>query len=142
MDHVLNISEAANLALHAGMALALAQGRPVSARTMAAELKVSYHHLAKVLQRLTKAGLVEATRGPGGGFVLGKDPQRIRLLDLYEAIDGKFSVGTCLFKRQSCPGGKCVMGNLLERLNGQVLEHLKGKRLSDFSLAKSSQEPS
>ncbi len=133
MDSVLNISEAANLALHAGMLLAKAGGEPRSARTMAAELKVSYDHLAKVLQRLTKAGLVQATRGPGGGFTLSREPSRIRLLDLYEAIDGKFSVSRCLFGRKACLGGACVMGDLLERLNRQVREHLEGRRLSDFT---------
>jgi Rrf2 family protein len=132
MDSVLNISEAANLGLHAGMVLAKAQGKPVSARQMAAGLHVSYDHLAKVLQRLTKAGLVKATRGPTGGFVLAKDPQRIRLLDLYQAIDGKFTVSRCLFGRKACPGGTCVMGDLLDRLNHQVREHLEERRLSDF----------
>jgi len=132
MDSMLNISEAANLALHAGMLLAKAGGEPRSARAMAAELKVSYDHLAKVLQRLTKAGLVQAMRGPGGGFTLAREPARIRLLDLYEAIDGKFSVSRCLFGRKSCPADGCVMGDLLERMNRQVREHLEGRRLSDF----------
>ena len=132
MDSVLNISEAANLALHAGMVLAKAQDKPVSARQMAGALQVSYDHLAKVLQRLTKAGLVRATRGPTGGFVLAKDPRHIRLLALYEAIDGKFTNKRCLFGRKSCPGGACVMGDLLDSLNHQVREHLAGRRLSDF----------
>jgi Rrf2 family protein len=132
MDSVLNISEAANLALHAGMVLAQAAGKPVSARQMAESLQVSYDHLAKVLQRLTKAGLVRATRGPTGGFVLAKPAQRIRLLDLYQAIDGKFTVSRCLFGRKSCPGGTCIMGDLLDTLNHQVREHLAGRRLSDF----------
>jgi Rrf2 family protein len=132
MDSVLNISEAANLALHAGMVLAKAAGKPVSARQMAESLQVSYDHLAKVLQRLTKAGLVRATRGPTGGFVLTKPAQRIRLLDLYQAIDGTFTVNRCLFGRKACPGGACIMGDLLDSLNHQVREHLAGRRLSDF----------
>jgi len=137
MDGILNISEAANLALHAGMLLARARGQALAVRVMATELDASYDHLTKVLQRLTKAGLVRATRGPGGGFVLAKSPERIQLLDLYEAIDGKFSMRRCLFGRKACPARNCVMGDLVDRLNHQVLEHLKGRRLSDLIVAES-----
>ncbi len=132
METMLNISEAANLALHAGVLLARAEGQPLSARSMADKLDVSYDHLAKVLQRLDRAGLVRATRGPGGGFSLAKKPGSIRLVDLYEAIDGKLAVSRCLFGRKVCFTEQCVMGNLLDRLNYQVREHLQKTRLSDF----------
>ncbi len=132
METMLNISEAANLALHAGVLLARAEGQPLPARSMAETLGVSYDHLAKVLQRLDRAGLVKATRGPGGGFSLAKKPGSIRLLDLYEAIDGRLAVSRCLFGRKVCFNSQCVMGDLLDRLNDEVREHLQKTRLSDF----------
>ncbi len=132
METMLNISEAANLALHAGILLARAEGQPLSARSMAGTLEVSYDHLAKVLQRLDRAGLVKATRGPGGGFSLAKKPGSIRLVDLYEAIDGKLAVSRCLFGRRVCFNGQCIMGDLLGRLSDQVREHFQKTRLSDF----------
>lgn len=140
METILNISEAANLALHAGVALAKAGGGPLSARSMSETMKVSYDHLAKVMQRLDKAGLVTATRGPGGGFSLAKKPGSIRLIDLYEAIDGKLTISHCLFGRRTCFNDVCIMGDLLARLNDQIREHLRETRLSDLAGGPPSQE--
>ena len=58
MPTVLRISDAAALALHAMVMLAEAPERRMSAKAIASELDASQAHLAKVLQRLAKAGLV------------------------------------------------------------------------------------
>jgi len=70
MNSVLRISEAASLAMHAMMALAAQPEHRRSAQDLARQLDVSLAHLAKVLQRLAKAGYVASTRGPKGGFTL------------------------------------------------------------------------
>jgi Rrf2 family nitric oxide-sensitive transcriptional repressor len=65
MPTVLRMSDAASLALHGMVILAEAPERRVSARAIASELDASEAHLAKVLQRLARAGLVESVRGRG-----------------------------------------------------------------------------
>ncbi len=133
MHGMLNISEAANLGLHAGMMLARSRGKPVPARTMAETLGVSYHHLAKVLNRLEKAGLARSLRGPGGGYTLARKASQVRLMDVYEAMDGPFPTQACLFGHPACPRGDCIMGDVLVTLNAGVRRRLETTRLSAFS---------
>ncbi|MCF8044104.1 MAG: Rrf2 family transcriptional regulator, partial [Desulfarculaceae bacterium] len=75
MQQLLKISEAASLALHTMGLLASRPGEQVPTRELAARLKVSEAHLAKVMQRLGRAGLVRSQRGPKGGFALERNPE-------------------------------------------------------------------
>jgi len=135
MHSALRISEAASLGLHSLALLAARPNKPLSAREMAQELHVSEAHLAKVLQRLGKAGLVQASRGPGGGFVLAQAPHEISLLEIYESIDGPLLPHNCLFKEPVCEGLTCLMGDLLRSVNQQIHAYLKQTRLSDVAKA-------
>lgn len=132
MDNILKISEAASLAMHACTYLAAQNGEKVSTREIAGILDASEHHLAKVMQRLTRAGLVNSVRGPKGGFRLARNPEKITLLEIYEAIEGDFLPSNCLLTTKVCRGEKCILGNLLKTLNREVMDYLKGTKLSEI----------
>ena len=131
MQHLLKISEAASLAMHTMGLLAAEPGRLISTREMAGRLRVSEAHLAKVMQRLGRAGLVRSQRGPKGGFSLLRRPEEITLLEVYEATEGPLREQTCLLGKPMC-NGNCIMGGLLERVGDQVRDYFSGTRLSDF----------
>jgi Rrf2 family protein len=133
MPGVLKMSEATTLALHTMVYLAEEPNQPASAREMATRFKASEAHLAKVLQRLGKVGLVHSTRGPKGGFTLAKDPDQVTLLEVYEAIEGPLEVTACLFDPPVCNGDVCILGGLAFSVNKQVRDHLANTRLSDLS---------
>lgn len=133
MSNVLRISEAASLALHAMVYLAANPGRPISAREIASVLQVSEAHLSKVLQRLAKSGLVQSNRGPKGGFVLGRSPEKVALLEVYEALEGKLAPSNCLFGTPICGGKKCILGKLLRTVNREVGKYLSDTRLSELT---------
>ena len=102
MANVLRISEAATLALHTLALLAARPGVILSTHKIAARLDASEAHLAKVLQRLARMGLVRSIRGARGGFVLGREPADVTLLEAYEAIDGPLRPSTCLMGHRVC----------------------------------------
>ena len=130
---MLKISDAANLALHAMSVLAAANGNGQSSVTrLAKRLGVSEHHLAKVMQRLSKVGLVKSRRGPKGGFSLGKPAEDILLMEVFEAIEGPLPERTCLLDRKVCEGKHCLLGDLVQSVNTQVREHLANTRLSEM----------
>jgi Rrf2 family protein len=60
-------------------------------------------YLAKHLQALRRAGILEAVRGPGGGYRLAKPAEQISLLDVVEAIDGREGAFVCDEIRQRGP---------------------------------------
>jgi Rrf2 family protein len=126
MKSVLNISEAYSLALHA-MAMVAADGgaSTVTAHEIASRLGVSESHLAKVLQRLTKAGILRSSRGPGGGFTLNRTAREISLLDLFESVEGPLKLDNCLIGTQICGGKSCVFDDLIDKVNGQFKAYLE-----------------
>jgi len=132
MPKILNISEANSIGLHS---MAFLAGRPetkITTRQIAERLHVSEAHLAKVLQRLTKAGLVKAVRGPKGGFLLNRNPEDISLIDIFEAIEGPLVEAECLLENPACSGKTCVLGGLMGAVNKQVREYFVNTRLSDI----------
>ena len=62
--------------------------------------------MAKHMQALARAGVVESVRGAGGGYRLMKKPQDVTLWDIYEAIEGEAPAFRCSEIRQQgpCPG--------------------------------------
>ena len=132
MPGILKISEAASLGLHAMMILARDPEAMVSAGELSRSLHASEATLAKVLQRLGKVGLVKSTRGPRGGFLLGKPPREINFLEIYEAIEGPLPPAGCLLPQPVCPGGKCIFGNLVKNLHDQLAKHLAKTTLASL----------
>jgi Rrf2 family iron-sulfur cluster assembly transcriptional regulator len=63
-------------------------GKFAMARQIAEKEKIPAHFLAKILQELTRKGLLRSNKGPSGGFALRTPASQIRLLDLIEALDG------------------------------------------------------
>jgi Rrf2 family protein len=85
------------------------------------------------MQRLVKVGLLTSRRGPGGGFLLGREAKTISLLEILEAIDGPMSDCKCLLGRKKCLFGGCALGALLTHVNHQVRVFLASRNLTDLT---------
>jgi Rrf2 family protein len=133
MAGVLRISEAASLGLHTMALLASEREGPMRIHDMARTFGVSEAHLAKVLQRLSHAGLVHGARGPRGGFMLPEGGDRTTLLAIYEAIEGPLDDTRCLLRKAVCGGNHCMMGGLIRDLNSRLRRQLAETRLRDIT---------
>jgi len=131
--HFFRVSEAVALALHAAAILAERPDELVATAFFANALSASENHLAKVMQRLSRAGLVTSTRGPGGGFRLARPAAEITLLEVYEAIEGKLDVTGCLFDRPVCDGRFCILGGLVRSLEQQTWDYLHETTLAQVA---------
>jgi Rrf2 family protein len=132
MADILKISDATALALHSMVHLALEPEAQSTTAEIAAIFDASKHHLAKVHQRLTKAGLIISNRGPSGGVGLAKDPAKITLLDIYEVMEGPMICHACLFGKDKCPRTDCVLGELLPGLARQVRGYFEQTTLAQL----------
>lgn len=133
MSSVLKISEAAVLALHSMAYLAIDPGKLSSTKEIATKLRISEAHLSKVLQRLSKTGLVKSIRGPRGGFVLGKASDAISLLEIYESIDGQLVPSKCLFGDPFYSADECILGGLLGAIDEQVRDYMAETKLNTLN---------
>lgn len=131
MANALKISEAATLALHAMIILAQNQDKLISVKQISNHLEVSANHLSKVMQRLTKAGLIDSIKGYNGGFKLIEKPENISLLQIYELFDGKLKEKACLLTTKKCQG-ECILGDLVASINKQARERFEKTKLSNF----------
>ncbi|KAF0145452.1 MAG: BadM/Rrf2 family transcriptional regulator [Nitrospirae bacterium] len=82
--------------------------------------------LAKILQRLMKAGIVSSTRGIKGGFQLAKDPKDINLLEVIEAIQGVSAANICAIDSRLCRlSGRCTVHPIWVKIREKVEKELK-----------------
>ena len=132
MNPVMKISEASSLAMHTMVLLASHPERPFTAHEVSEAFKVSEAHLAKVMRRLARAGLVHSARGPKGGFTLARPGDRITLLEVYETIEGPAPRSTCLFSTRACKSESCILGGVLSDFNRSFRKHLSENRLTDL----------
>jgi Rrf2 family protein len=133
MSNILKISEAASLATHSMVFLAANPEKPHSTREIADALLASEAHLSKVFQRLSRHGLVHSVRGPRGGFELAKPGDQIRLLEVYEAIEGRVVEIQCLLNAKVCNGSGCVFGSFLKSASREFRHYLESTTLSDLA---------
>ena len=132
MAGIMKVSDAASLALHASAYLAAREGERVATSKIARALSVSAAHLAKVLGRLERAGVVRGRRGPRGGFELARPPGSVTLKDVYAAVEGPIKSGRCLLGEPACKG-RCMLGGLVRSVDDQVRAKLGAVRLSDVA---------
>lgn len=136
MATLFRFSEAAALALHAMVLVACEDGEVVNVRRMSAVFRASDAHMSKVCQRLTRCGLLRTHRGVHGGFTLGRSASRIRLIEIYVAIEGKVELSPCLFRNRVCrerPRHDCIFGKLIMGLEEEFMRYLKTTRLSSVA---------
>ena len=131
MSRMLYISEAAILAIHSMLFIAENRDNTLSTKEIAAFYNVSEAHLSKVLQRLTKAGMLKSVRGPKGGFVLEMNPEDITLLELYELFDGTLEISNCFLKSHVCGRINCLLGDHLTDMNIRAHNFMGNTKLSD-----------
>lgn len=78
------------------MYLAIDPTKLATIPAIAAAYAVSENHLMKVVQHLAREGLVESTRGKGGGIRLARPPEKVRLGDVVRSSEGNAPIVECL----------------------------------------------
>jgi len=130
LSKILNISEAATIAIHS-MALIARSTTLVNAQEIAKVTGFSKNHISKVLQQLAKSNMLQSTRGPKGGFILKRQPEEVTLLEIYKLFDGEISESTgCRMQCSFCPFRNCIFGGLAEKFSREFREYLTSKNLS------------
>lgn len=87
------------------MRMASTPGRAFSTAELADEFGLSRNHLAKIMQRLARAGLIETRRGGGGGAALARPASEIRLGAVVRLLEDVQPLVECL----SADGGACTL---------------------------------
>ena len=129
------LSQAAKYALRAAVHLAHTPQEQAMSRTMADELGVPAQYLAKVLQDLARAGVLQSTRGRGGGFRLARPANDIHLLEVVEALDGpRFAEEGCVLDLPECSEeDPCPLHSQWKEIKASLLKTLGETTLDDVA---------
>ena len=123
---MLRLSKKADYALMAMKHLALRGDRASSsAREIAEQYDIPIELMAKVLQRLVRRGLLASHQGTRGGYHLARQPGRISVADVIQAIDGPVTVTACSTEDGSCDQfAKCNVRDPLWKVRERILAAL------------------
>jgi Rrf2 family protein len=89
------ISQTTEYALRAVVWLAANPEKPLTAQQIAEATRVPAGYLAKVLQGLSRAGLLHSQRGLGGGFTLARSPNSLTMWEVVQAVDPLKRIHQC-----------------------------------------------
>jgi len=110
-----------------------ASDQPVSLQTIAKRQKISLSYLEQIFACLRKSGLVAAVKGPGGGYVLGKNPEQITIADIIKTMGEHVKMTRCSSKNGCVtPGVKCKTHHLWRGLENKIYEYLNSISLKDL----------
>ena len=97
-----------------------------SAKDVADAYGIPQEALAKILQRLVKAGLLHSQHGTNGGYTLARDPGMISAFEVIRAIDGPLFITSCVTVRGECDqSDRCSIREPLRRVNQGIEELLR-----------------
>jgi len=90
--------------------------------------------LAKVLQKLTKAGVLHSVAGTNGGYKLARDARRITALEVVRAIDGPVILTHCFTEHGVCDQSEsCTVREPLRRVHEAIIELLNKFTITDLA---------
>ena len=113
--------------------MARANKPTVSVKQMQEQVGVTGPFLRKILQKLHKAGVLQAVKGKGGGFALARSPESIRLSDLITVLQGPLKLNDCLFSRQLCRNhGACLLRDKLAAIEIRLLAEVDAITVKDL----------
>jgi len=124
------------------------QEEPLTTREIAKQYHIPQELLGKVLQTLSKKGLLLSVQGVKGGYILGNPLKNIKVLEVVEAIDGPISLIACntgnfcdcsqLVKCNIKTPMEMIQSELVDFFNEISLQELKNKHFGKYSILKES----
>jgi len=104
-----------------------------SAKDVAEAYAIPPEALAKILQRLVKAGLLHSQHGMNGGYTLAREAGLISAFEVIRAIDGPLFITSCVTVRGECDqSGRCTIREPLRRVNQSIEEVLRSISISEM----------
>ncbi len=108
------ISQTLEYALRAVVFIANGQERSYTTAQIAKTTKVPQAYLSKVLQSLVRGNIIQSQRGFGGGFILAKNANEIKILDIVAAVDPMERIHTCPLELATHGSNLCSLHKRLD----------------------------
>lgn len=108
---------------------------PVSLKCIADRQGLSEHYLEQLISGLRKAGLVKSVRGAQGGYILGRETEKIRIGDIIRVLEGPIAPVDCVSEEdpECCnKANHCVTRTIWEKVRDSIADVLDSITLADM----------
>jgi Rrf2 family protein len=130
----MKLSTRGRYATRALLDLALHQGKtPIQLKDIAQRQEISLRYLEHLITPLIIAGIIQSTRGPRGGVTLAKPPEKIRLSEVIQLLEGPIAPTECVNNPGICTRSElCVTRDIWSELKKAMNGVLESTTLQDL----------
>lgn len=130
----MKLSTVTRYAVRAVLELALNYGKKkLTLKDISKSQLISKKYLGRIMASLTSAGLVLSFRGKNGGFVLAREPSKIKLSEIIKVVEGSLAIVPCLDNPKFCKlFDICVSKDIWEKIRKAILDVLDSITLQDM----------
>jgi Rrf2 family iron-sulfur cluster assembly transcriptional regulator len=115
-----------DIAIHGG------NGRPMTLYTISDRQGISISYLEQLFVKLRRQGMVKSYKGPGGGYILSKNPEQLKVSEIIKAVDDDMDARTCHGLKNCKDNNKCLTHDLWNDLTNHVYTYLDSVSLFDL----------
>src|SRR5689334_13684587 len=102
-------------------------------KNIAEEEQIPSHFLAKILQQIARKGLLKSSKGPTGGFCLKVPANKLKLIDIVDAVDGLQNFNACAGGMPECNSATaCSLCDRWKPVQSRILVFLGKTTIADL----------
>ena len=106
---------------------------PVPLKEIAERQQIPLKYLEQIAMTLKAAKLIKSVRGPSGGYVLTRPPDKVHLLEIIEELEGSLSFVNCVKDPSSCERVEsCAFNDLWKKISVETSKILRSVTLADM----------
>ena len=108
---------------------------PISLRDISLRQGISLQYLEQIFLKLKKHNIVKSVRGSSGGYILSKNPNNLKLSEIFLALNERVkTIGCEKGSKKGCNGksAKCITHNLWDELDLHINAFFENKKLEDL----------
>ena len=111
----------------------LKDGELATVKEISTQYGIPQELLAKALQQLARAKVIEATKGPSGGYKLVRDPHEINMTNFFEILEGPMGIMDCYFASGCNQLSACNIRTAITRINDSIRTIFDKMTLADIT---------
>ena len=131
----MKLSSRSRYGLRAILELAVEYGKgPIQIKSIAKKEDISNKYLEQLIAIMKSAGLVRSIRGPKGGYILTKEPNKIKLSEIFLALEGPITTAECLVHPDFCTKcADCATRKIWGKIQDAIIGVLDSTTLQDLA---------
>ncbi len=107
-------------------------GKPMTLYAISDRQGISISYLEQLFVKLRRQGMVKSYKGPGGGYVLSKNLEQLKISEIIKAVDDDMDARTCHGMKNCKDSNKCLTHDLWNDLTNHVYTYLDSVSLQSL----------